>query len=429
MSDRTRATLRRLGRRLPRPLLVRTFAVFAALVDRLVHPRAVVARDDEAITFVIWNVASMGGTVRTVLRQAEALAERGHQVHILSVVRHRWQAEPFFAPPPGVQIEVLVDRRPERVAARGRFLRAAEARPAVWPQLSLGREQHATLATDLLIAGRLRRTRGVIVGTRIGLNLAIAQLAHPRARRIAQEHLSLEHYRPRVRRAIRRHFRDLDVVAVLTEHDARIYRDALDGGPPVVVIPNGIPDQLPPRSPLDTPVVLAVGRLTKVKGFDLLIDAFTRVAGDHPDWRLRIIGEGTPTQRARLERQIADSPFADRIEAPGAVDDVDAELRRSAIFALSSRFESFGIVLLEALASGVPVVAFGCPVGPRELLTDEVDALVTEPGDVAGFATRLDRLMRDAELRDRLASGGRTTASGFGAATLAERWEPVLLPG
>lgn len=383
--------------------------------------------DPLPITFLVWNVFAMGGTVRTVLRQAGALAARGHHVTIVSVLRHHYQAEPFFDLDPAVDLEVLVDRyaMARRHGPLTALRRWADARGTILAQLSLGRAPQASLLTDLALLRCLLRLRGVAVGTRAGLNLGIARFAHPTTLRVVQEHLEFARYDAIVQRAMRRHFARVDVVACLTEADARSYRKALKKTEAlVVVIPNAIPDVLPDAADPAVHELVAVGRLEPAKGFDLLIAAFAQVAPRYPDWTLRIVGDGR--RRQQLVDAITDHQLEDRIELRPGTPDIQEELATASIYVLSSRFEAFGMVLIEAMATGLAVVSFACRQGPREFLVPERNALLAPPKKIDLLADQLDRAMSDVALRERLGRAARADVRAFTVSKVTADWERVL---
>lgn len=415
----------RLRRHVP-PGLVRW--VLALLARLLGPPTRRPRRTGHApVTFVIWNVYATGGTVRTVLRQANALAERGRDVTVVSVLCHHYQKGPFFEVHPDVDLEILVDRHrlPEERGWRGRVRRSLDARPYLGQQFSLGREKQASALTDVLLLGRVARTRGVVVGTRIGINLAIARFARSGTATVAQEHLQLRRYAAEVRRAIDRSFPSLDLVVSLTHADAGDYLAAFpDGTPALAVVPNAIPDRLPPPADLDAHRVVSVGRLDPGKGQADLIDAFAIAAAEEPGWELHLVGEGR--RRASLEERIEEVGLTDRVVLVGETKDVDGELRQASIFALTSHWESFGLVILEAMAVGLPVVSYATPIGPLELLDDGGNGLLAPVGDIPAVAAQLRRLMRDRELRAKLAARGRADAERFTLTAVTDRWTQLF---
>lgn len=379
------------------------------------------------VTFVIWNLHATGGTVRTTLRQAGALADRGRDVTIVAVLCHRYQHATFFEVHPDVRVEVLVARNTldHGRSPRALLRRWLDRRPPASTLFAHGRESQASLLTDVLLLGRLARTRGVVVGTRLGLNLAIARFAPAATVTVCQEHLQLRRYPDVLRRAIRRHLRHVDLVACLTEHDARDYRKLFrKGGPRIEVIPNAIPDAFPSPADGDATRLVSVGRLAAGKRFDRLIDAFARVAAERPHWDLRLVGQGP--ERAGLEARVAEHGLGDRVSFAGSVTDVDRELAAASVFVLSSSFESFGLVLLEAMAAGLAVVSTACPLGPRELIDDGRTGLLVPVRDVDALAARLAEVMDDAALRRRLAAAGRGDAERFTVGRVTDRWEQLL---
>lgn len=134
-------------------------------------------------------------------------------------------------------------------------------------------------------------------------------------------------------------------------------------------------------------VVLGVSRLAPVKDLPALVDAFAVVAAARPTARLVIAGDGP--ERDALRQQIARLGLADRAELVGAVQNPLAWMRRARVFALTSQYEGFGNVLIEALAVGTPVVSTDCPVGPREVLEDGRLGRLVPPGDVAAIAAAI----------------------------------------
>jgi glycosyltransferase involved in cell wall biosynthesis len=284
--------------------------------------------------------------------------------------------------------------------------------------------ESCSLWTDLRLATLLRRRSGFVIGTRAGFNLMLARLALPGLVAIGQEHMNLTQKRPRIVEAIGREYRRLAAVATLTEGDARAYAELLDGQVRVAAIPNAVPAVPGPRASLDSTTVLAAGRLTRQKGFDLLIPAFGRVAADHPDWRLRICGRGP--LRKELEEQIRAEGLAGRVELAGAVEDMGAEMAAASVYVLSSRYEGFPLVLLEAMTKGLPVVATDCPTGPAQLVEDHRNGILVPPRDIGALARGLRELIEDPELRRRCAAAGVETARPYSPEMVGARWDELL---
>jgi len=172
------------------------------------------------------------------------------------------------------------------------------------------------------------------------------------------------------------------------------------------------------------PTLLAVGRLSPEKGFDLLIEAFAQTAPRHPDWNLVILGEGP--LRAELERKIAEHDPGSRISMPGFDARVRSAMRRADLFVLSSRYEGFPNALLEAMTEGLACVSFDCDAGPRELIDHRRNGWLVPAGDVHALADALDTLMGDADLRAQLGRRARDVGSTYSLATILDQWNGLV---
>lgn len=364
------------------------------------------------VRVLLLHAYGMGGTIRTTFNLAEGLGPR-HHVELVSVVRKR--GRPFFRPPPGVRITTVVDHR--RGRRRGLLARL--------PSLLVHPDDFAfpwcSLSTDIALVKRMRQWQGTLITTRPAFNLLAARLAGPGLKVLGQEHLNFNAHRPGLRRDIRRHYRRLDALTVLTESDRADYAGL---APVVERIPNAAPSVEGGRARLDAEVVAAAGRLTSQKGFDRLIPAFAVVVRSHPRWQLRIYGSGP--ERPALQRLIQELGLRDNISLMGPTRQLGEELAQASLFALPSRFEGFGMVLVEAMSHGVPVVSFDCPRGPSEIITHGVDGLLVPEGDVEALGAALLELVRDPARRRRYGAAAVESSRRFGVGPVAERWEALL---
>ncbi len=200
--------------------------------------------------------------------------------------------------------------------------------------------------------------------------------------------------------------------------------------PRVRVIPNDVTAPAASASPGERagPLrLVAVGRLDRVKGFDLLVDAFAVLAPAHPEWSLTIFGEGP--ERAALEARATASRLDGRVLLPGRVPDATPHLLSAHLFALTSRREGFPNALLEAMACGLPVVACDCPSGPAEIVASGHDGLLVPPGEVAGLASALGSLMGNPAERARLGANARAVATRFAPERILALWSELLQLG
>ena len=214
--------------------------------------------------------------------------------------------------------------------------------------------------------------------------------------------------------------RRLDCLVVLTDKDREAWTELSN----VEAIPNPLPFVPSAVSNLTQKRVVAVARYSYEKGIDLLLQAWAQVEKQHPDWRLEVFGDGD----ARPYLSMAEQLHIDirRCSLNGHTDDVEKVYCQSGIFVLSSRFEGFGMVIIEAMACGLPVVAFDCPWGPRSIINNEMDGILVENGNVDGFATALSRLMDDAALRTSLAQAAIKNVSRFQIESIAEKWHQLF---
>lgn len=232
---------------------------------------------------------------------------------------------------------------------------------------------------------------------------------------------------PRLVALLRRLFyRRAATIVAQTERASRVIA-TFSGSVPIRVIPNPLSPHVAQTRGVPSDerehVVLAAGRLTPQKGFDLLLQAFQRCSSSIPGWRLVIYGRGE--DRKRLFAMVDDLALSQVVELAG-IADLTGPMRRAAIFALSSRYEGFPNVLLEAMASGCAVVAFDCPSGPAEIVRPGVDGLLVPCGNADALADALASLMSDVRLRHDLSSQAPGVADRFGLEPVMGLWDGLL---
>lgn len=238
--------------------------------------------------------------------------------------------------------------------------------------------------------------------------------------------LYMRYYRSRYFRNVER---QTDVVVTLTTGDAHEWRRVkrVEVIPnftmmPAVSRPSLQPSDLSPRTS-DKKRVMAVGRLEWQKGFDRLIDIWAKVAPRHPDWQLDIFGSGT--MEAILQQRIHDAGLTNVAIHP-FTSDICKEYLDSAVFVLPSRYEGFGLALLEAMQCGLPCVVFDCPYGPGDVVLDGQNGFVVKDGDISAFAARLERLMSDGDLRQRFSERSAERARNFAADAVMKQCRKLI---
>lgn len=190
------------------------------------------------------------------------------------------------------------------------------------------------------------------------------------------------------------------------------------------VIPNAVEIPKLKHEERQAPTVIAAGRLCHQKGFDLLISAFSQVSASHPDWILIIWGEGE--DRAALEEQVRTLELEGKVKLPGTSEAPGGWINSGDVFVLSSRFEGFGNVLVEAMLAGLPVVSFECDFGPSEIVDDGVDGLLVAPENALKLAETLQSVLSDPALRSRLGAAAAISARRYSLHDTILKWDAVL---
>lgn len=211
-----------------------------------------------------------------------------------------------------------------------------------------------------------------------------------------------------------------EALITLTEADAREWRQKTPV--PIRVIPNMmhvypedvIPQEERPRR------IICVGRLHRQKGFDMLIEAWGRIAARHPEWRIDIYGQGEDGKM--LEGEIARRNLAGQLAIHPPVDTIYTEYQKSAFLVLSSRYEGFSLVLLESMSCGTPCVSFNCPHGPEDIITPGEDGMLVPPEDVGKLAEAMEWMMEHEEERRKMGEKSRTKSLLFTPGRIMPLW-------
>lgn len=194
----------------------------------------------------------------------------------------------------------------------------------------------------------------------------------------------------------------------------------------VTVIPNPIQKQNICIDEFEAQnVILAVGRLCDEKGFDMLIQAFSLIHQNCPDWILKIVGEGD--NRQSLQELINHYDLQNKVLLPGQSSLMHLEYAKAKIFVLSSRVEGFPNVLLEAMANGLPAISFDCNSGPKDIIRDGENGLLVPANDVDELAKTIEFLVKDEELRNKFSRNKDELKINYGIDKISEQWVQTMV--
>lgn len=262
----------------------------------------------------------------------------------------------------------------------------------------------------------------VLAGTGIrGCHVVATEHTHPPSQKLSGLWQKLRRYTyPRASR----------VIALTQGTQAWLEKNV--PGSNINVIPNAVHWPLENKEPViecvKTPgrkLLLGVGRLHHDKGFDLLIKAFASIAHLHPEWDLIILGEGD--KREALQKQLDEAGMGHRISMPGRAGNMRAWAKSADIYVLSSRTEGLSNSLLEAMACGVPSVAFDCDTGPREIIRPDLDGVLVQPAeDEEALAAHLSALMFDQVKQVELGKRGIDVRDRFSMRRISGLWQEVF---
>lgn len=350
------------------------------------------------IAFLIMNFSNGGGTERVTSVIANNLSKRDYTVSVISC--REGETSRFF-----IEKDIFLYS-----------LHGETSSNAVLRKLNTVRELQKFV---------IKHSIDVVVAVDVALYLYLWPLQKKRlCKCVAWEHFNYYIAKNRLAK-ISRAFAaaNADCVIVLGKNDLRNYKTHYKKINRIEYVYNPIALSMEKKATLDNKRVLSIGRLSEQKGFDLLLDAWKIVEGKNTEWTLDIFGEGA--LKETLQQQI-DNQGLKNAHLRGYVKDIEEEYVNSSIFALSSRYEGFVLVLMEAQAKALPCVSFNCKEGPDEIIDDGVNGYLVEEGNVVAFAERLLELMNNKELRDSFSKKARKNLKRFDTTVVVNKWERIL---
>ena len=368
------------------------------------------------IFYIYTAVVTKGGADRVIVEKANWLAEHGNEVAI--VTDTQMGREPVFPLSPKVRlIDLAIDFSQE-------YGHVFPVR--VYMYYKLMRSYRRKMA-NLLMAEH----PDIVIST-LGRDISFITKIHDGSKKIGEAHTT-KHFirnfhllenRNILFRYLTKYFRwsmdrqvsKLDALVVLTSQDQHDWGKKI----PVYVIPNSYPFYPLETSTCENKQAIIVGRYNSAKGYNYLVEAWKSVHQRHPDWKINIFGSGEYENDIR--NQIRSANLQDVVIMNAPTDLIMEEYLKSSIYVMSSVFEGFAMVLLEAMACGVPCVSFDCPYGPRNVITDGEDGILVDYLNTDALADSICKLIEDVELRKKMGQKGRQNVLRFSQETIMPQW-------
>lgn len=360
------------------------------------------------VLFFTGSQSLMGGTERACANTARLLSQNNFSVSVLSLYEGKRSGYPL---PKKVELHELYETRPKGVIG---FL------GGVWRLYRFVRQQKPDVVVAVesisflyFLSLIFRRQRPTLINwEHFNAGITLGRYSRQLARKLA--------------------IRFADQIVVLSDYDVDLWQKELSAPPGKL---RRIYNVNPYEGRLATPVsklngqgrhsVIAAGRLTAQKGFDLLIEAWAKIPMDvRSTWQLKIFGEGP--DRAALSQQITVLGLDSEVSLPGQCGDIAEEYMVADVFVLPSRFEGFGLVLIEALSFGLPVISFDCPAGPSEIVQDGVNGRLVPPLDPRELAYALAQLMSDEADRKAISSKTFAGLERFSSQIIGVQWQDLV---
>lgn len=236
------------------------------------------------------------------------------------------------------------------------------------------------------------------------------------------EHASVVAYNKIYRLILNLLYPKVGLLTVPTIEDSKIYSSLEIKN---VYLPNPLPFYPNNQSTLQNKLVLNIGRLTNDKRHELLIKLWHKTKGRINGWKLKIIGKGENFDK--INNLIDELDLRESVFLFPPTKEIEKEYESVSVFALTSVAEGFGLVLAEAMASGVPCVSFNCPSGPKDIISDKRNGYLIEEGDEQLYVDRLDELMNNEELRKKMGEQARIDIKKFDAKVISEKLNKLVI--
>ena len=254
-------------------------------------------------------------------------------------------------------------------------------------------------------------------------NISVAQVRKDiGAKVIGTEHVPYDGHSLKTKIKRRIFYKNLDALVVLTQEDydknAKYFKN-------VSIIYNSIPDTFRYENyNVESKKILAAGRLTEGKGFDILIKCTREAFEKYPDWNLEILGEGE--KKKELGSLIEKYNLSKNITIKNFIDNMEEVMKEYSFFVMTSKYEGFGLVLVEAQATGLPVISFDCKSGPKEIINNNIDGVLVKAENENEMPKAIVSMIEDKEFRKKLSKNAVINSERFRNEKIGNEWKELF---
>ena len=373
------------------------------------------------IAYIIGTLATQGGTCRMVIEKANLYADKfGYNVSIITLYQYPNQTNVYFLSDSVNHKSLYIPHEkqykykyPMRlwfkwIQHRQLLKKLNETVQTIDPDIIIGVAQ---VEADIISTLKCRAKK--VIECHEAKVFSLSKIGQ---RQSLLSRMFNSIYRFRYFYIVERH---ADVICPLTEADKQLWKRAKR----LKVIPNFSTMSVSRYSDCTPKRVIAVGRLEWEKGYSRLINIWKLVSAKHHDWQLDIYGEGNMEKAIRI---LIQQSGVKNLTIHNFTPNISEEYANSSICLLTSYFEGFSLVLLEAQRHGVPCVSFDCPFGPRGIISDSYSGFLVEDGEIRVFANRVSRLIEDENLRKQFSAAAIERAKIFDVEIVINQWKELF---
>lgn len=373
------------------------------------------------IVYLYPTLTTMGGADRIIIQKANYLAEKmGHDVYIITDSQgNRPVVFPLSSRVKHIDIKTCFNKQYELPF----FLRIFYYQMQMRKYRSIVQKLLSQIKPDIAIS-TLGRDSEFFTKLKDG-SKKIGEV-HTTRRNLRNiqgllEQKGLQHISGLfLKRKIEKVVRELDAFVVLNNNEKEAWQDIRIAE----VIPNSLPFYPEQPSTLEYPKVLCVSRLEYEKGIDRLIEVWQIVCRKHPEWKLDIIGEGTLQEY--LQNLIKENELESYIHLKSATQNIEEQYQKNSMLVMTSRFEGFPMVLLEAMGYGLPCVCYDCPYGPRSIIENGKNGFLIKEGEKELMADKICLLIENESMRKNMGKNAYKDIRKFSQKNIMEKWEDLF---